>query len=178
MKINFRNEQNRVSAYDPLEQLVGDSGTGLLLSSGYFTAAHELPFNRLLAGCSEVVVVVGHWSGHTKAEMDNKLRAFAEHVTQESNEFGFARPTMKGYVVPHWHAKIAFKFHTFTQVVSTALIGSSNISESALAMSPQVFNIECDVLLDAGDGPDVAFELSMMRDGVFGVLAKYVPLVL
>lgn len=178
MRINFRNEDNRASAYHPLEQLLVDSGSGLLLSSGYLTAAHELPLNSLLAGCSEVVVVVGHWSGQTNADMQDKLRAFAEHVTQESNEFGFARPTMKGYVVPHWHAKIAFKFHTVTQVVSTALIGSSNISESALAMSPQVFNIECDVLLDAGDGPDAASELQMMRDGVFDVLANYVPLVL
>lgn len=178
MKINFRNEHNLASAHDPLAQLFGDSGSGLLLSSGYFTAAHELPLNQLLAGCSEVVVIVGHWSGQSKAEMEDKLRAFAEQVTQESDEFGFARPTMKGYVVPHWHAKIAFKFHTDSQLVSTALIGSSNISESALAMSPQIFNIECDVLLDAGDGPDAGFELGMMRDGVFGVLANYVPLIL
>lgn len=178
MKIHFRSEDNLASAYHPLEQLFGGIGGGLLLSSGYLTAAHELPLNSLLAGCSEVVVVIGHWSGQTYADMQNKLRAFAEHVTQESNEYGFARPTMKGYVVPHWHAKIAFKFHTGTQGVSTALIGSSNISESALAMSPQVFNIECDVLLDVGDGPDTALELRMMRDGVFSVLAKYVPLVL
>ena len=65
MKIHFRSEDNLASAYHPLEQVFGGIGGGLLLSSGYLTAAHELPLNSLLAGCSEVVVVIGHWSGQT-----------------------------------------------------------------------------------------------------------------
>lgn len=171
MQISFRSEKNLGSAYHLLERLCLEGGDSLLLSSGYLSAAHELPLNQLLNGCGQVTLVVGHWSGSTLLEMQAKLQSFADHVSAQSDEYGIRRPTIIGYLVPHWHAKVAIKYRAQGSQVCAALIGSSNISEPALALAPQVFNIECDALLHEGDGPEAKLELNLLLSQVQSFLA-------
>lgn len=60
------------------------------------------------------------------------------------------------------HRAVALMVDANQTTVSAAVIGSSNISASALGMFQQGSNIEADVLICSTDGPDAQIELNLL----------------
>ncbi len=179
MKTSVRTPSTNGSNITLIEDLLQCPGDRLILTSGYLTWFEDLPFNPILNRGVSIELVVGAWKQRkpfdTKehiSKLKRNVRAFAMRVKQESDEFGIQKPVVTTYLVPSWHAKVALMVDTTQNDVTGAVIGSSNISSTALGLVTSASNIEVDVLIVDSDGPDAQIELNLLLRNLEPIFTK------
>ena len=162
MKISVRTAANKNSAVDLFNELLATEGDQLLISSGFISNPGLLPCKDIVSSVSSVVFASGHWNNlekHDLASVIANARTFALTVQREARAQNKSAPKVIFYTDAQWHAKVALKRRSDKETIAAAIIGSSNLSISALSKTTGWPNQEVDILITEEDGPDAKAQL-------------------
>lgn len=151
---------------DLFRDLLSMEGDQLLISSGYITNPGLLPCSEIVQSVESVVFASGHWQDthgkHTLDAVVANAEKFALKTQREARASNRKAPKIIFYTDAQWHAKVALKRRSKAKSISAAIIGSSNLSISALDKSTNWPNQEVDVLITEDDGPDAKEQLGYL----------------
>lgn len=168
MKISVRTRATKNSAVDLFKELIAMDGEQLLISSGYISQLKLLPWQDILQKAHHLVLASGYWNDkdnrNTLEGVTVSAKEFALMLQREARSLNLKPPIITFFTGWQWHAKVALMRRKNDKGISGAVIGSSNLSYSALhqAENPEYFNQEVDVLITKDDGPDAVDQLKRL----------------
>jgi hypothetical protein len=164
MKISVRTDKNGGSVLALFQALLALPGDQLFLTSGYMSSPWQLPAASIARSVGSIVVAVGHWPNVSVSEAQRALDDMFAHIQKGAASAGVPPPAMRSFIGFKWHGKVALKRNSADGSVTGAIIGSSNVSMTAMRPGATAPNHEVDIFVTAQDGKDAAAELLQLYD--------------